>query len=167
MPNHPTTNRRLLGLLDALPLPCTVRMGLLGLTYQERGKLATTATDEWASPSAAILAQVLTEHPHLQVPACYPSVPEFAEACRDVEPFMNRLSVRLGREQTFISRAIRADDRPNAAPWTLMALVCNPANGDVTSLWRTVEGAALSEARSRGILDLDALGRWPRHHEMA
>lgn len=162
----PTTNRQLLGLLDALPLPCSVRMGLLGLTYQERGKLSTTAADEWASPSAVILARVLTAHPHLQVPARYPSVTEFAEACGDVEPFMNRLSVRLGREQTFVSRAIRANDRPNAAAWTLMSLVCNPANGNAADLWRMVETSALAEARSRGIRDLDALGRWPRHPEM-
>jgi hypothetical protein len=162
-----TTNRRLLSLTNALPLPIPVRMGLLGITYGVRGKFATIAADEWASPSQAILARILNDRPDMQLPLHYPEPQEFYLACKDFEPYMNKLSVRLGKEQTFLSRAIRAQDEPNAATWSLMALVTNPFNGQAYDTWKLIEWHALDEATKRGIGDIDLLGRWPREPETA
>lgn len=158
----PTTKSRLLSTIGATKLPTLLRMSLFGITYQERGKYRHTAADELAYPSQAILARVLVDNPNLSLPVEFPTVAEFYHAVSVIEPQMRRQSLRLGMENSFVSRAIRTGDLPSAAPWTLMALALNPANGSVEDVWRMVEHTALAEATARGIADLDEFGRWPR-----
>jgi hypothetical protein len=158
----PITKSRLLTLMGELSLPIPLRMGLFGVTYQERGKYSTTAAEELCYPAQAILARVLVEHPHLALRMTFPTTREFYDAVHPIEPQKRRQSLRLGMECTLVSRELRTSDTPNPAAWSLMALACSPINGGPGKVWRMIEGAAMAEASARGIADLDAVGRGGR-----